>query len=137
MCYIVNNYLSKEERYIREEVFIKEQGFVNEIDDLENSSYHLLYKYNNKVVGCARFYELEPNIYKIGRIAILKEYRNLKLGSKMMKCAFDYLKSINCHTLIVYSQVHAKGFYSKLGFIEEGDIFYEENHPHIQMIKYL
>jgi hypothetical protein len=39
----VLNYLSEEERFIREEVFCKEQGFVNEIDDLEDSSFHLLY----------------------------------------------------------------------------------------------
>ena len=38
----VLNYLSEEERFIREEVFCKEQGFINEIDDLENSSFHLL-----------------------------------------------------------------------------------------------
>ena len=59
------------------------------------------------------------------------------LGTKMLEYAFNYLKSLNWHTLIVHSQLQAKEFYSKLGFKEHGDIFYEENHPHIEMIKKL
>ena len=137
MDYIVNRYLSNEEKYIREEVFVKEQGFEEEFDSLEESSYHLLISLDNKIIGCSRFYEIEPNIYKIGRIAILKEYRKKNLGTKMLEYAFNYLKSLNCHTLIVHSQLQAKEFYSKLGFKEHGDIFYEENHPHIEMIKKL
>ena len=76
----VLNYLSEEERFIREEVFCKEQGFVNEVDDLEDSSFHLLYYFNDLVIGVCRFYELEKDIYIIGRIAVLKEYRNKGIG---------------------------------------------------------
>lgn len=137
MNYIVNKYLCNEERLIRKKVFIIEQGINNEFDDLEDSSYHLLYKYNNVYVGCCRFYKVDNNIYKIGRIAILKEYRKLKLGRKMMESAFEYLNHLGCKTLIVFAQIHAKGFYSKLGFIEEGKSFLEENIPHIKMIKEL
>ena len=66
------NYLSLEERFVREEVFVKEQGFVNEFDGLEDFSLHLLYYLDDKVVGVCRFYELEKDVYKIGRIDVLK-----------------------------------------------------------------
>ena len=137
MEFIVNKYLSNEERYIREEVFVKEQGFNEEFDSLEETSYHLLISLDNKIVGCSRFYEIEPFTYKIGRIAILKEYRKKNLGSKMLEYAFSYLKFLKCKKLIVHSQTHAMEFYEKLGFQKQGDIFYEENHPHIKMIKIL
>ena len=50
MEYIVNRYLSNEEKYIREEVFVKEQGFEEEFDSLEESSYHLLISLDNKII---------------------------------------------------------------------------------------
>ena len=126
----VLNYLSEEERFIREEVFCKEQGFVNEIDDLEDSSFHLLYYFNDLVIGVCRFYELEKDIYIIGRIAVLKEYRNKGLGREIVNSAISYIKELKAKKIYIYSQLHAVGFYEKLGFIVESDIFYEEDHPH-------
>ena len=126
----VLNYLSEEERFIREEIFCKEQGFVNEIDDLEDSSFHLLYYFNDLVIGVCRFYELEKDIYKIGRIAVLKEYRNKGIGREIVNSAISYIKELKAKKIYIYSQLHAVGFYEKLGFIVEGDIFYEEDHPH-------
>ena len=128
----VLDYLSLEERFVREEVFVKEQGFVNEIDDLEDSSLHLLYYLDNKVIGVCRFYELEKDVYKIGRIAVLKEYRKNKIGSKIVNEAINYIKKLNAKKIYIYSKLQACGFYEKLGFIKEGDIFFEENHPHVK-----
>ena len=112
----VLNYLSEEERFVREEVFCKEQGFINEIDDLENSSFHLLYYLEEKVIGVCRFYELEKDIYKIGRIAVLKEYRNKGLGKEIVNSAINYIKVLKAKKIYIYSQLHAVGFYEKLGF---------------------
>ena len=137
MNYIVNKNLTDIERYIREEVFVREQGFINEIDDLEDSSFHLLYKYNNNYVACSRFYELKDGIYKLGRVAVLKEYRNKKIGTLMMECVFEYLRLLGAKTIIVHSQIQAQEFYKKNGFRVIGDIFLEENYPHIEMIKEL
>ena len=128
--YKILNYLSLEERKIREEVFIKEQGFINEIDDLEDSSFHLLYYVNEEVVGVCRFYELEKDVYKIGRIAVKKELRNKGIGKEIVNNAIEYINKLNAKKIYIYSQLHAVGFYEKLGFIVEGDIFYEEDHPH-------
>lgn len=126
----VLNYLSIEERKIREEVFCKEQGFINEIDDLEDSSFHLLYYIDDEVIGVCRFYELEKDVYKIGRIAVLKEYRKYGYGRKIVNSAIDYIKELKAKKIYIYAQLHAVGFYEKLGFKVEGDIFYEEDHPH-------
>ena len=54
-------------------------------------------------------------------------YREEYFASKIHK---DYIKELKAKKIYIYSQVHAVGFYEKLGFIVEGDIFYEEDHPH-------
>lgn len=135
MDYIVLNYVCDREKYIREEVFIKEQGFINEFDELDNNSYHLLYKYNNEYVGVCRFYKVEDKIYKLGRVAVLKEFRNQKIGIKMIECVINYIKNLGGNKIVIDSQLQAKYFYSKINFKEEGDIFYDEGCLHIKMIK--
>ena len=101
-----------------------------EVQDLEDSSFHLLYYFNDLLIGVCRFYELEKDVYKIGRIAVLKEYRNKGLGKEIVNSAINYIKELKAKKIYIYSQLHAVGFYEKLGFKVEGDIFYEEDHPH-------
>ena len=48
----------------------------------------------------------------------------------MVNSAISYIKELKAKKIYIYSQLHAVGFYEKLGFIVEGDIFYEEDHPH-------
>ena len=71
---------------IRTEVFINEQGFKDEFDETDKTcSYIVLY--DNKIpVATCRYFE-ENGIYHIGRVAVLKEYRNQHLGNEIMKFA--------------------------------------------------
>ena len=56
-----------------------------------------------------------------------------KIGSKIVNEAINYIKNLNVKKIYIYSQVRACGFYEKLGFIKEGDIFYDEHVPHIKL----
>lgn len=72
---------------IREEVFVKEQGFVDEFDEQDNKSIHLLISIDNKPVSTGRFFQsVEGNNTKwtIGRFAVMKEYRGTGIGRKTM-----------------------------------------------------
>ena len=42
-------------KYIRTAVFIEEQGFINEFDDIDHSAVHLCAYLNDTAVGCLRF----------------------------------------------------------------------------------
>ena len=92
--YIICNQLNDDIRYIRETVFIKEQGFENEFDEIDSVAIHMLVKKDNKAIATARLY-LENNSYHIGRIAVLKEYRTLKIGSKIIKILEEEVKKSN------------------------------------------
>ena len=87
-------YLPQEAKEIRIEVFMKEQGFENEFDDIDDISHHILVFDNQKPIGTCRFF-LEDNHYTIGRVAVLKEYRNQHIGNLLIRIAEKEIKKIN------------------------------------------
>ena len=121
---------------IRLEVFVKEQGYVDEFDAIDDIATHFV-AYKNKIpVATARlFFDKSVQKYHLGRVATLKEYRHFGVGSMMIKEIEKYLISINIHEVILGSQIIAKEFYKKNGFKEYGEIYLDEGQPHIMMIK--
>ena len=124
---------------IRTRVFCEEQKISKEIefDNLDHLCRHFLIFDNVKAIGTARVRRKENDLLKIERVAVLKEFRRLKVGSILIKNVikhylnFDYNKP-----LILHSQVAVADFYKSLNFISYGNEFYEDGIPHIAM-KYL
>ncbi len=52
---------------IRTEVFIKEQGFRDEFDALDERSRHLVAFVDRVPVGTTRYYRIDQNTFAIGR----------------------------------------------------------------------
>ncbi len=130
------NNITEGTKYIREEVFVKEQGFQEEFDSLDNESYHVLISYNNKSAATARFYK-QNNSYIVGRFAVMKEYRNAGLGSILMKEVEQKIKELGGKKIELSAQKQAEGFYKSLGYISSGEIYYDQHAPHIHMEKVL
>lgn len=65
---------SKRLAYDQEEVFVKEQGFQNEFDDIDDFATHICIYEDGKALGCVRFY-VENDKMRIGRLAVLKQAR--------------------------------------------------------------
>ena len=121
---------------IRIEVFVDEQGFVDEFDAIDDISTHFVCYVNSHPLATARlFYEKKIDSYHIGRLAVRKAYRNLGIGTLMLNGIEQYLNSINAHQVVLGSQVQAKEFYMKCGYEPYGDIFLDEDSPHIMMKK--
>ena len=131
--------LREEEKFIRETVFVIEQGFKEEFDELDSLSTHFVYYQNdNKAVGCLRIlFNKEKQIYQIGRVAILKEYRRKGIGKSLMLEAESYLRNMNVKRVYVSSQKRAEPFYTKIGYMKTGDYYLDENYPHLLMYKEL
>ena len=122
---------------IRKKVFCDEQKVTkdNEFDGLDNICTHFI-AYKNKVaIGTARLREKSKGIYKIERVAVLKNYRYNGIGRFITLEVIKESKKIpNLLELILHSQIQVNAFYTKLGFFKIGKIFFEENIPHIKMI---
>lgn len=130
----VTNTLSEDEKYIRETVFIEEQKFKIEFDDIDNIATHIIMYLDGMPVGCCRLYKQE-NEYHIGRIAVLKPYRGKGYGEKILLEAEKDAKKMGADSISLSAQVRASGFYEKLGYKKHGEIYFDEYCEHIAMKK--
>ena len=133
------NNLNNEIKSIRKNVFMEEQGFENEFDEIDDDCIHILYYYDDIPVGTARMFEDEnkKNEYFIGRVAILKEYRKYGLGKKIIFALEEKALELDLEKLKLSAQVEVEGFYEKCGYKSIGEIYYDEFCPHIMMEKIL
>lgn len=135
MDIVLFDYLHEDAKRIRVKVFMDEQGFQDEFDGIDDEAYHLVgYDHNHPVATC-RFFEKEGKYY-IGRVAVLKEYRQLHLGAKMLEAAEKYI-SQKAERAYLSAQVRVKGFYEKQGYQGVGDPYDDEGVPHSLMYKEL
>lgn len=126
--------LPQEAKDIRIEVFMKEQGFENEFDDIDNISFHIVVFDEEKPIGTCRFFK-ENDHYTIGRVAVLKEYRNQHIGNVLLESAEKEIKKLNGDLIVVHAQVRVSPFYEKQGYIQFGQIDDDEGVPHMWMKK--
>ena len=121
---------------IRTEVFIKEQGFAAEFDEIDDNSVHIVaYEGEIPIAVCRVFRDKEKQAYSIGRIAVIKSMRDKHIGAKILSAAEAYIKSDGGRCCILSAQVRVKDFYSKQGYVAEGEIYLDEGCPHILMKK--
>lgn len=140
MKFEVFDYLPDSARKIREDVFVLEQGFKNEFDKQDSNSFHMvLFDEENKPMGCARFFKEKYNssAWIIGRLAVIKEYRKMHLGSLIVSEVLKEIKKRQGNQAKLHAQLRAKGFYESLGFKTDSAVDEDEGVPHIWMIKEL
>ncbi len=119
-------------------VFVDEQGFVDEFDEIDNFAYHVAAYDGDKVIGSGRIFpELNSSEYHVGRIAVLKEYRGQDVGSRIMSEIESFAFKIGASGLVLSAQRRARGFYDKIGYTAQGDEYLEEGYPHVLMKKIL
>jgi predicted GNAT family N-acyltransferase len=116
---------------IRTTVFIKEQKVPVELewDEFDHDSLHILAYYDNKAVGTARL--LTDG--HIGRMAVLKDYRNRNIGKNMLKYLIKVAQEKAYKNVKLSAQEHAVDFYKKYGFSVSGDIYMDAGIPHLNM----
>lgn len=120
---------------IRRQVFIEEQNVPEDMewDEYDAISTHYLASVNGQVIATAR---LKPD-GQIGRMAVLPPYRNQGIGSKLLAFILQDAASKNITRVYLHAQVDAIRFYEKQQFTAQGEIFYEANIPHREMLKNL
>jgi predicted GNAT family N-acyltransferase len=119
---------------IRTQVFVEEQGVdpILEMDVFDKTARHYLFFANGIAVGTARWRVTEIGV-KLERFAVLKEYRGLGYGSKLVHGVLKDILSLG-KNIYLNSQVNALSFYEKLGFVCEGSQFEEAGIYHYKMV---
>lgn len=120
---------------IRIKVFVEEQGFVNEIDDLDDAAWHVVVYDGAQPFATARAFLNEAGLCKIGRVAVLPAYRGQHLGEQMMLYLESEMAKLGAQQFKVSAQVRASGFYAKIGYVRHGEEYLDEYCPHVDMYK--
>lgn len=119
---------------IRSSVFTREQGAdaVSEFDELDDKAdFALIYEADNPV-ATARLVMTDKG-FKIGRIAVLKEYRGRGLGDLVVRAVLDKAFEQGTACVCVDAQNYAVPFYEKIGFKVIGEEILDRGLPHIPM----
>lgn len=123
---------------LRREVFMDEQHFSYDEDELDAVSWHLVLKEDDgTAVGAARLYVEQGTHAHLGRIVIKADRRGRGLGLVLLKEMENKARELGLTTLVLGGQTRAAGFYEKAGFERFGEEFYDEYCPHIMMQKKL
>jgi predicted GNAT family N-acyltransferase len=142
----------EEALWIRRRVFIEEQGVPveEEIDahDADPSAVrtavHVLVRVEGQGVATGRLLlpqsaahsdfsgpnsSREDNAH-IGRVAVLAEYRRQGVGRAVMSALHSLALERALHDITLAAQMHAIGFYERLGYVARGDVFLDAGIEH-------
>ena len=122
---------------IRHAVFVEEQGIPAELEmyDYDPIAEHVLAFVDDQCVATARIYldEQDPSKAKIGRMAVLKEFRGQGIGTALLGEAIRVGMMQGASVFELHAQQSAAPFYAKLQFKPDGAIFDEVGIPHQRM----
>jgi len=119
---------------IRGRVFQDEQGVPadEEFDADDERATHVLATAGDLTVGTGRVV-LHPDYAKIGRMAVLKEWRRQGVGRALIDALMRIAARQGVRRCVLHAQVQAMPFYAALGFGVVGEEFEEAGIPHRRM----
>jgi predicted GNAT family N-acyltransferase len=124
---------------IRRRVFIEEQQVPEEIElDADDArAFHALATVGKDAIGCGRMLDHGDGEVKIGRMAVLPEFRGTGVGRDILRFLMKSARERGLRKAILHAQLSAQGFYLKEGFMPLGDVFDEAGIAHRKMEKLL
>ena len=119
---------------LREEVFVKEQGFSaeSERDEIDRMAMHAVLTEDGQPYATGRLFYQDGG-WHIGRVCVLKEKRGSHFGDLIMRMLLDRARSLGAQDVTIGAQLTAEGFYEKFGFERCGDEYMDEHCPHVPM----
>ncbi len=120
---------------IRRRVFIEEQNVPEEIemDADDQRAFHALAILDGNAVGCGRMLEHSDSEVKIGRMAVLPEFRKTGIGAQILGFLIERARARGLRKAILHAQLTAEGFYLNQGFNPVGGVFDEAGIAHRKM----
>ena len=118
-------------REVRQMVFVEEQAVAPDFewDELDASSIHILALFDNQPIACLRIIDY----HKIGRMAVLKEWRGMGMGAALLLEAVAVCKKYGSKIIYLSAQTHAIEFYRKAGFKVTSVEYCDVHIPHVDM----
>jgi predicted GNAT family N-acyltransferase len=121
---------------VRIAVFVEEQQIPREeeLDEADATAIHCVAYVDGQPCAAGRLV-LSQSYGKIGRMAVLKEHRGTGLGARVLEALEREGAARGLREFRLSAQLSARGFYDRLGYAADGDIYDEVGIPHIAMVK--
>ncbi|MHC5936500.1 GNAT family N-acetyltransferase [Nostoc sp.] len=104
-----------------------------EQDNHEKDSFHLLAIVNERIVGSARLQEVSGELGLISYVAVLPEFCNQRIGSRLIEKLIEKAQQNKLKILKLRARTTALKFYKRLGFQETSQVFDYLGIAHITM----
>jgi YbgC/YbaW family acyl-CoA thioester hydrolase len=121
---------------LRTEVFVHEQGVSQDIewDEADHSAVHaVVFNRLNQAVATGRLLQYAPGVARIGRMAVSRVLRGGKLGQQVLLALMQAAAARGDSRVVLHAQCSAQGFYNRLGYVAQGEVFHEAGIAHIEM----
>jgi len=124
---------------LRNEVFVVEQNCpYQDCDNKDLYAFHLMGMNENKLLAYTRL--LAPGISysesSIGRVVSSPSARKTGMGKQLMTESIHQIQNLfHTDSIRIGAQLYLKKFYESFGFIQDGEIYLEDNIPHIIMLR--
>ncbi len=123
----------KDAHLIRLAVFVAEQHYENEFDDIDNVCENVVIYDDGKAIATGRYYQ-DPkkgeDTWVFGRVAVLKPYRNEHIGMSVIAALETAAKLKGGKKAVLLAKEEAVGFYEKCGFtLCDKPVVYGEGRP--------
>jgi YbgC/YbaW family acyl-CoA thioester hydrolase len=122
---------------LRQSVFVEEQGIDPALvwDTSDASAVHAVL--TNRLglpVASGRLVQHAPKVGRIGRMAVHRLLRGANLGRDVLNALLSAARQRGDSEVMLHAQCDAEGFYRRLGFTSQGEVFQEAGIDHIEMV---
>ena len=117
---------------VRRTVFVVEQQVPEDLewDGLDPDYLHAVARAaDGRAIGTGR---LLPD-GRIGRMAVLADWRGLGVGAALLQCLLHQARARGDRHIHLHAQVSAVGFYARAGFVAYGEEFMDAGIRHLSM----
>lgn len=131
-------------RLVRTRVFMEEQGFANEFDEVDDdpATLHVTAYDGDALAGCARTFPDpdhpdEPGRWVFGRLAVLPGARKQGFGEALLAETERRAREAGATEMHLHAQCRVTAFYERRGYEAYGPVELDEHVEHIWMRKAL
>jgi ElaA protein len=122
---------------LRSEIFVVEQNCAYlDLDGKDKIALHLFGEFEGKIVAHARLFKAGIcfDNASIGRVTVDANYRDKKWGHDLMREAIaGILLHFDESKITIGAQLYLKKFYESHLFVQTGEMYLEDDIPHIEM----
>jgi predicted GNAT family N-acyltransferase len=124
---------------VRRVVFIEEQAVPEalEVDEYDGdpasltTALHVIARLDGEAVATGRLLlESDHGHAHIGRVAVRREHRNRGYGRAVMEALQDLARQQGFEGITLAAQLHAIGFYERLGYMARDNVFLDAGIEH-------